>query len=150
MKNKAPLPLMEQLIMVLVFALTAALCLQGFTLANRMSHRQEARDRAVLEVQNAAEVLKHNAGDYEAAAAQLGGTWDGQTWSIYYDDSWQMISAAAGGQPSVSSAAYILQASPAPSDNPLLGLSNVRIFDQDEVLFVITAAWQEVDAHDIQ
>ena len=30
MKNKAPLPLMEQLIMVLVFALAAALCLQGF------------------------------------------------------------------------------------------------------------------------
>ena len=58
MKNKAPLPMMEQLIMILVFALTASLCLQGFSLADRMSRRHEAREQAVVLAQNTAETLK--------------------------------------------------------------------------------------------
>ena len=40
MRSKAPLALMEQMVMVLVFALAAALCLQAFALADRIS-RQE-------------------------------------------------------------------------------------------------------------
>ena len=39
MKSKAPLALMEQLVMVLVVALAAALCLQAFTLADQISRR---------------------------------------------------------------------------------------------------------------
>ena len=37
MRSKAPLALMEQMVMVLVFALAAALCLQAFALADRIS-----------------------------------------------------------------------------------------------------------------
>ena len=48
MKSKAPLALMEQLVMVLVFALAAALCVQAFFASDRMSRQGEARDRAVL------------------------------------------------------------------------------------------------------
>ena len=54
MRSKAPLALMEQLVMVLVFALAAALCVQVFVLSYQTSRRNEARDRAVLEAQNAA------------------------------------------------------------------------------------------------
>ena len=92
MKSKIPLPLMEQLIMVLVFALTSALCLQGFALANRLSGQQESQAYAVIAAQNAAEVLKHVSGDFEQAAGQLGGHWDGGVWSISYADSWQTLS----------------------------------------------------------
>ena len=55
MKNKAPLALMEQFIMILVFALTATVCLQVFVFSSRMSSTGELRAHAVTAVQNAAE-----------------------------------------------------------------------------------------------
>lgn len=58
MKSKAPLLMMEQLIMVLVFALASALCLRCFALAGEISERTARRDEAVLIAQNAAERLK--------------------------------------------------------------------------------------------
>ena len=66
MKSKASLVLMEQLVMLLVFALAAALCLRMFVLSDRKSLDFEARDYAVLEVQNAAETVKLNYGDLSA------------------------------------------------------------------------------------
>lgn len=62
MKSKAPLALMEQLVMVLVFALAAALCVRGFVLSERISRRGEARDMAMIAAQNAAEALKGTGG----------------------------------------------------------------------------------------
>ena len=58
MRNKAPLALMEQLVMLLVFALAAALCLQVFVLSDQLSRRCEERDRVVVVAQNAAEIMK--------------------------------------------------------------------------------------------
>ena len=49
MKSKTPLALMEQLVMVLVFALAAALCVSCFVAADRLSDRYAVRDDAVLE-----------------------------------------------------------------------------------------------------
>ena len=49
MRSKAPLILMEQMVMLLVFALAAALCLQAFVKSDALSSRGEARDRALLE-----------------------------------------------------------------------------------------------------
>ncbi len=61
MKNKTSLLLMEQLVMILVFALCAALCLQCFVAADRISRETGLRDEAVLLAQNAAESLKAGA-----------------------------------------------------------------------------------------
>ena len=58
MRNRAFLPLMEQAIMILVFALAAALCLRTFVWADGYSARQQARDQAVTVAQNAAETLQ--------------------------------------------------------------------------------------------
>ena len=58
MKRKASLVLMEQLIMVLVFALAAALCLLVFAKARTMADETARRDEAVLIAQNTAELLK--------------------------------------------------------------------------------------------
>lgn len=58
MKSKASLVLMEQLIMVLVFALAAALCLRCFAKAEDISVQTAHRDEAVWIAQNAAELLK--------------------------------------------------------------------------------------------
>ena len=61
MKNKAPLTMIEQVIMLLVFTLAAALCLQAFTAANQSSKAYAARDRAATQAQSTAEALKHTA-----------------------------------------------------------------------------------------
>ena len=41
MRSKAPLILMEQMVMLLVFALAAALCLQAFVKSDSLSSRSE-------------------------------------------------------------------------------------------------------------
>ena len=57
MKSKIPLILMEQMVMLLVFALAAALCLQAFVKSDQMSGRSHDRDRAVTLVQEMAETV---------------------------------------------------------------------------------------------
>lgn len=126
MKNKSPLPLMEQLLMVLVFALAAALCLQGFVLANRISERLETRNQAVTMAQNAAEIIKYTAGDLQQAADRLDGSWNGHVLTV-------------------SSAPLHLEASPADTASPLLGTAHIRVLQGDEILFEITVGWQKED-----
>lgn len=138
MRSKAPLVLMEQLVMVLVFALAAALCVQVFVLSDQTSRSHEARDRAVVAAQNAAENLKGCGGDYAAAAARCGGDWNGSMWGISYDEAWQVCSDQ--GQ-----AAYHVLVTPAESGRDLLGQAQVTVYTAEgDVLFSIPVAWQEV------
>ena len=58
MRSKASLSLMELLVMVLVFALAAALCMQAFARAREISLETAQRDEAVVLAQNGAELLK--------------------------------------------------------------------------------------------
>jgi len=74
MRSKAPLAMLEQLVMLLVFALAAALCLQAFVLADRISKDSALYDHAVLDVQQAAEAVKHCGGDLQQAQQLLGGS----------------------------------------------------------------------------
>ena len=60
MKSKAPLVMMEQIVMVLVFALAAAVCLQAFVLSEKISTMTEVKNRAAVEVQNIAEAMKND------------------------------------------------------------------------------------------
>ena len=91
MRSKAPLALMEQLVMVLVFALAAALCVQAFVLSDQTSRRNEARDRAVLEAQNAAEELKSVHGEFQQMTELYGGSWNGRLWGRSYDENWKKV-----------------------------------------------------------
>ena len=50
-RSKAPLALMEQIIMILVFALAAAVCLQAFVYANGLSTRGEKENIAAEHAQ---------------------------------------------------------------------------------------------------
>jgi len=63
MRSKAPLMMIEQMVMLLVFALAAVLCLQAFTLSQNISQQNVYRDRLVIEAQNAAEAMKSGHGD---------------------------------------------------------------------------------------
>lgn len=137
MKSKAPLALMEQLIMLLVFAVAAALCLQVFALSGRLSRQLEAQDRAVIAVENAAETVKNVRGDLNGLVLTLGGSTDGEIWTASYDAAWQPSETAA----------YTLTVTPAPSP-ALLGMADVTAADANgEILFSVTVSWQEA-AHE--
>lgn len=135
MRDKTPLVLIEQLIMLLVFALAAALCLRAFTWADQESLRGEARDRAVLTAELAAETLKHHRGDFAAAAAEFGGSWDGEVWQIGYNGQWLPAEDAV----------YTLRASQITDDLAYLGRAEISVFDKDgNCLIQLPLAWQEV------
>ena len=137
MRSKAPLALMEQLVMVLVFALAAALCVQVFVLSDRTSRRNEARDRAVLAAQNAAEEVKSVRGDCALGADVYGGTWNGQLWGRSYDAYW-----ARDGDD------YHVLVTPADSGDALLGAAEVAVYTAEgDLLFTLPVAWQEVADH---
>lgn len=145
MRSNAPLALMEQLVMLLVFALAAALCLQAFLWADSHSRENAARDRACLEAQNAAEVLKHaDGGDtadkLNAAAEVLGGSLEQGLLCVDYDADWT---------PVPSDGVYRLTAQGIPSGTPGLGLAEVQVTtggnvgEDLTVLFRLEVAWQE-------
>lgn len=139
MRNKAPLALMEQIVMVGVFALAAALCVQVFVLSDRVSRQSEVRDRALLLAQNAAEELKSVGGDFEEAARLYGGVWNGQMWGWSLDETW---TAADGEQPS----AYHLLVTPVESGQPLLGTAEATVYTAEgEALCSLPVAWQAPD-----
>ncbi|MDD3347746.1 hypothetical protein [Oscillibacter sp.] len=141
MRSKAPLALMEQLVMVLVFALAAALCMQVFALSDRISRQNETMDRALLEAQNAAEILKNDHGDYEKAAREWGGEWNGAMWGLSWDASWTPVAASAAP-------AYHMLVTPAEGGNALLGAADVTIYTADGALLcTLPVGWQEVDGN---
>jgi len=73
MKSRGSLVLMELLVMILVFALASALCLQVFAGTKALSDRTARMDEAVLLAQNAAQLLKATRGDPEALQALSSG-----------------------------------------------------------------------------
>lgn len=139
MRSKAPLAMMELTIMVLVFALAAALCLRAFAWSDTRSVRNEARDQAMLQAERAAEVLKHSRGDFARASAVLGGSWDCSVWTIFYDTQWQQ---ADGPSP------YTLFVQPEDSRQLYLGQANVEVTDSSGACLVqLTVCWQEGDEY---
>ena len=136
MKSKAPLSLMEQLIMLLVFALAAALCLQVFVLSGRVSRSCETKSNAVAAVQSAAEITKACKGDTEQLEQFLGGSDIAGTWQLGYNKNWE--------QTAPSQAYYLVNIKPVPTENPVLGSAEVSAHSPDGTLFSVTVSWQEV------
>jgi len=132
---------MEQVVMVLVFALAAALCLQVFVLSEQTSSRNKEIDNAVLLAQNTAEQLKAYGGVEEAADA-VGGKIRHMLWSSYYDEDLIPV-------PDQTSAYYEVHTLPENSGVEGLGKATINVvrFDGNEPLFFLTVAWQEVSGN---
>ena len=131
MRSKAPLVLMEQLIMVLVFAIAAALCLRVFAGSGNLSKQYEMTDRAVLEAQSVAESLKHSKIELS----------DGPM-TLSYDENWL---------PTTEAAAYYLHITHSQT-TPYLVQANISVCTADgKELFALPVAWQtdpvEVSSH---
>lgn len=146
MKSKAPLLLMEQMIMLLVFALASALCLQAFVKSDQISRRSEARDRAVVVCQNAAEAIRHE-GSIEAGLEQLHGEvsqMDGVYHSFYDEDMEYVWSEpqCGLGEPAL---VYRLEVRPVDGGVSGLGMARVEVvsIEDGRSLFSLDVAWQE-------
>ena len=138
MRARPPLALMEQLVMALVFALAAALCVQAFALSSRISRTGAARDRAVIEAQNAAERCKAEGFDAARLEGQLTGRTEQGVVYAHYDENWETVGYLA-------EYAYCLQVQNVPAQ-PGIGKEEVRVSTADgEILSELFVAWQEVD-----
>ena len=143
MRSKAPLAMMEQMVMLLVFALAAALCLQAFVKSDAISAQGEARDHAMVEAQSAAEVIRSCQGDLTRAAELLGAEYQqGLLWLDYGED-WN----PGGGE------TYRLTAQGFSAEVDGMGAAHVAVEQGGteeplEVLFQLDVAWQEVSGHD--
>jgi len=136
MKNKSTLMLLELVIMLLVFLLAAALCLRAFAWADTRSAEGSREDMALLQAQNAAEVLKAAGGNFAAAAERLGGQWDSEVWLLRFDENWEPVDSVG---------VFILEARPEKTENACLGAAQVQIRDeQGKSLAQLRLCWQEV------
>ena len=152
MRSKAPLALMEQMVMLLVFALASALCLQAFVKSDAISFKNGNRSKAALEAQNTAEAIQHCGGDLEhalAGAGELLGTVpkDGKI-RISYDDDWAVTEKEGS---------FYLEAAGIPTDIPGLQKASVQVFDNNSMagddaksglLFAIEVAFIEEDINE--
>lgn len=150
MKSKAPLAMMEQIVMLAVFALAAALCLQAFVKSDQLSKDSEARDRAMTICQNLAEAVRSNGGDAGGALRSVAGqclTTDEGRYLAKFDRNWDPIevdrSFSAGDQ------YYFVHINRIDSGVPGLGKAEVYVESvapsDGEItrIFEIEAAWQE-------
>lgn len=135
MNNKAPLTLMEQLTMILVFALAAAICLRMFALANTISSNVAEQEQAVLRVQNTAEALKMFQGDFDMLAESWGGRRTEEGWIIDCDKNWE---ETVEERPF-----YTVEAVKLDDEVPLLGSASVTANNRNgKQLFQIVVSWQ--------
>ena len=86
--SKTPLFLMELVIMLLVFSISAAVCLRVFAGAQNISKQSHQLDHAVLEAQKASERWKASHGNLEETAAYMGALPDENGFSVFYEEEW--------------------------------------------------------------
>lgn len=150
--NKTTLVLMEQMIMIVVFALAAALCLQAFVKSDALSQSSAQRDQAVLLVQSAAERIQAEGASgaqpeeaISSAAEAMGGTCLQGRMSVGFDRNWNTVEAGS------DSCAYLLCAQR--EDSYVDGLRKAAVWvesctQKGETIFEVQTAWQEVDLND--
>lgn len=134
MKSKAPLAMMEQIVMVLVFSLAAALCLQTFVLSGKISKKTEAKNRAAVEAQNVAETIKAEGLDEYIEKQKFQQIKEG--YRIFLDEAWNEVSGE-------EQAEYYIDICPLNSDSEYLWFVDIIVTKQDGTeLFCIPAAGQ--------
>lgn len=155
MRSKTPLVLMEQLVMVLVFALAAAMCLRMFAVSDRISRKNEAVTQAALLSQNVAEQIKSHGGtisimfsedktEFEDTCNQTSEWKVGDGFYFQeYDKNWGLLAADTENV-----AAYRLEVREENTEVPGLLRARITVTGAGEALFEIPVAWQEVRAHE--
>lgn len=148
-RAKAPLILMEQLAMLLIFALSAAVCLRVFAWSQQLSQLTRDRDDAALLCQNTAETLRTQNGDVVETLTEISGVQpgyrDGFGHFIRYGEDWIALDEVS------RTCRYTLRVQELDSGVPGLGKAEVEAYrwqgGEMESLFRLETAWQEVSEH---
>ena len=148
MRSKTPLALMEQLVMILVFALAAAMCMRIFVGADRLSKKNEAVSNAALAAQNVAEEMKSRGCEFARLYHGYEDIWayEDETWILAFDKEWAPVTREES-ETEVQQK-YWLQVCEEPEEIPGLVRTQITVTDGKDVLFTIPAAWQEVSGHE--
>ncbi len=129
-RSKAPLALMEQIIMILVFALASAVCMQAFVYSNELSKDGAKKEQASTYVQEAAELCKVYQGDFTALEEKLGGALENGTLVVSYAEENMKV---------------VLEKQPVSGENNLF-MEKAKVYakeEDDEVIFSVEIAWQK-------
>jgi len=91
-RSRSTLFLIEQLIVIAVFAICAAACIRILTAAYFNAVDSRDVSNAMIVAENGAEVFKATGGDTAAVVKALGGVYDNTSGlqQVYYDKSWQV------------------------------------------------------------
>lgn len=92
MKSKSMLFLMELIVVILFFSLSAAISLKIFAEARTMSNEGRDFGKASVISQSCAEVYKNQKGNISAVSEILGGTKKDNSLEFYYDNEWDECS----------------------------------------------------------
>lgn len=134
MKSKTSLSLIEQVIMIAVFAVAAAISIRIFVYADNVSKKAEIQDFAVTEVQNAAEVIKNTKGDLEKAAEALNGSVKDGKLTVGYNGDFEKTELGP---------VYILTAEKTAAASELTGSATIEFKCGEESIFSLRVCWQE-------
>jgi len=141
MKSKSSLVLIEQLLMLLVFAICAAVCLSVFNYANQVSAQNQMKIQAIQHTQNIAERIQgfdqDILNDKEKLAKELNAYATTDTVMLYYDYAWQTVDKPA--------AVYTLQIKEMLGSKDNLGQISMTMLHiaEDKIIFEIPIAWQK-------
>ena len=128
MKSRSVLTQIEFTIMILIFAVSAAVCLKIFTYADTYSERNAEKNNAQIILQSSAELIKSESGNFALCAEISGGEADESSWVIIYDDG------------------SFMKAVRVASENPLLGKAKLQFCKNNETISALEIAWQEENA----
>lgn len=124
-RSKAPLALMEQIIMILVFALTAAVCLQAFVYSNNLSEQGDQENLAASHAQEVVEHCKMLSGDLKQVQSELQGELTEDGLRVPYENDHMMVVLTITGQ------------------SEFLTKAKVSVQNEDhKEIFAVDAAWQ--------
>ncbi|NLF79899.1 MAG: hypothetical protein GX572_01755, partial [Clostridia bacterium] len=118
---KSTLFLLEQILAILVFAITAAVCVHLFVGSHLAAKANTELNYALLAAQNSAEVFKAAQGDWQLTADLL----DVQPQAIVADTKIQVAYDKTWQPCPITDAAYLLELAPVYSD--ISGLSRAQI-----------------------
>ena len=112
-RSKSVLFLMELTVVILLFSISAAICMMIFAQAKQMSVNSRDLTGAVMRAQSAAEVYKSVSGDWNETARILGGGISGGDILVTYNEDWK---------PSREETLYIMTAKPAADGSALFAV----------------------------
>lgn len=143
-RSKAPLSLMEQLIMVFVFAFAAAICLQAFVYSDRLSKDGTQQETAAMRATDVIETVKAYHGDLQKAADQLQGETSEGVLTKSYDEDGLRVEVKTG-ETTKAVDSNVVQAGEAVHQKADISVWEIPADGEEakpDPVYTVTAAWQ--------